>query len=77
MAIRIASDNPVTVTQVTRGQKAPANRNIVTVTPERERIADLEARVAKLEAILIAQPIDKTSRAEYMREYRKRKSQVK
>lgn len=74
MAIRIASDNPVTVTHVTRGQKAPANRNIATVTPEHQRIADLEERVAKLEAILIAQPIDKTSRAEYMREYRKRKS---
>lgn len=79
MAIRIASDNPVTVTQVTRAQKAPANRNIVTVTPEHQRILDLEARVAKLEAQLDARRIlglaaDKPSRAEYMREYRKRKT---
>lgn len=73
MAIRIASASPVTVTPVTKS----VPRNIVTVTAEQQRIADLEARVAKLEALIIAHQPGKTSRAEYMREYRKRRSQVK
>lgn len=71
MAIRIAQSAPVTFTPVTE----PKPRNAVIVTGEQQRIADLEARVAKLEALMTANQSDKTSRAEYMREYRKRKSQ--
>jgi hypothetical protein len=51
-------------------------RNSSDVTQSGE-IADLKARIAKLEAIVFSSHAAKQSRAEYMREYRKRQRETK
>jgi hypothetical protein len=68
------SPSRVTPVTVTQPKVQPVKRNNATVTAG-DRIADLEARVARLEALLSVQRQPAPSRAEYMRAYRQRKKE--